>query len=54
MLHGDRQQAQEYVSEYSNSCIDMRVDEVLISAEESALEYGYVRWWRIQRGGGSS
>src|SRR6266567_3299896 len=32
-LFGDRRQGQESVSEYSASCIDMRTNEILISAE---------------------
>jgi len=31
-LHGDRQQCRESMSEYSITCIDMHVDDALISA----------------------
>jgi hypothetical protein len=42
ILHGDRRQGRESVSEYSSSCIGMRADEVLISADPGCAARRFV------------
>jgi hypothetical protein len=46
-MHGDRSARSKSVSEYSSSCIDMRADEVLISAcAVNQPGYGGFIWTR--------